>query len=312
MAAAGKTVTINHGSTIIFIDNRIVPTDDVATEASFAAYFRSAERLVQQFLAYSELHPSWLRPPRALIIAASCDRTQLIKIPVTHANIGALIEARFYNPMRGIQQTWSKYLVDGLTTVKPFTNSNESLRVIIFTVAEAAMFADEVHEQSLVESVKFFADAVNQLGLQSTNITIACVPLREMKTTMLQNQALLIERTLRRTLNPGHCSTGRNIFTLLINSPLYFDEQLRTMITDCCPKRIVQLKFPSLDGQECSLAVELRAPTVYAADTLAAEMSDGHLFSVSSRDGINPVCLHGCGVTVRAAAQVNGIPDTLR
>lgn len=295
-------------SLFLLLDNRLVKlSNDVATEASHASYHRSLERFLRQMAGLSQKHSSWLSPPRGVLIASSSERTQLLpKEKLTEKHVAAAIEPKFPNLVRGVDSNWSLFLVDGVRQISnSLKTSSERIFIVIFSVVEALLWCDEANENLLVDGVTKFCQSVNKLNSKHVDIRIVCVQTKDARSALLQSQALLVERILRTELKTDITAAAVNqaIFSLVINSPLYFDEELRKLLMHFRPKVSTSLKFPELGTSACEVAIEILPPTTSSADLALQTFANVKLevFQFVRRGGIHPVCLMGHGFVVKAA-----------
>jgi hypothetical protein len=294
-------------SVVFFVDNRIITTDDVQSEASFAAHFRFVERFIQNYIIYSESNGKWLSYPLGLVVAASADRTQFIpKSNISYSNIGSLIEPKYYcSPNQRFRQTWEKFLVDGFTSIvrsglaKSSSGRHNTVKILIFGVADALLHTSDAEEKMLISSVRQFCTSFSALCLSSIDFEIVCVQTRDIGKSVVRSQSLLIEREIRTVMNIDEAQHERCHFSMLINASLYFEEQLRKLLTEFRSAGNVKLKFPSLVDQNCSVIVSVVPITLQGVDFLLHDIGEMDFFSHCKRDGIHPACIGGVGFVAK-------------
>ena len=98
-----------------------------------------------------------------------------------------------------------------------------------------------------------------------------------------------------------HSASNRISISLIVNSSLHFEAEVRHIIKVQAPVMACKLTLPRFHGNECKIQLELFPTTYTSADSMHTGLSNAELVSVAPRSSIDPVCLEGSALSARPA-----------
>jgi hypothetical protein len=270
-------------------------------EAAMFSFQRFLSMTIPKYVSICDSH-SWISRPECLMVLSDYPegpKTTVSKFLNTATATKQLVPTDFRHSGASITlagETWSKYLLIAIQRIsdilkgytKSSSNDRTKERIVIYST-DLFLMGNSIgnrHTNEIFEkSVLAFCNAVTVLLTSSPDllIEIVCVNVSELPSSLSfddinANASLSLQVLLKRAL-------GESVeFTVLRNSSMYFEEELRRLISAYIPTVSTKLEFPPVNGMQCSIQFDLSATTFTAADSISPEdWISSTMFSIASR-----------------------------
>jgi hypothetical protein len=317
--------------TIIIVDSRHVVAQSFKVEAGFATFHRFLQSTIPKYVAICDGH-SWIKRPLALVVLTDkCETPTIINSRHLDIDIASkTIESAEYQvagaACKLAAETWGTFLVvavrkvgeilnNGSSTNQPQMAAENKVRIVIYSTDVLLAGVDNgdtnTRKQFLVNAEFFCAEIIAiRAKFPNVRVEIVCASVNELPSTsqnILEGRNSEIIRYLQVILEKN--LSGYVCFTMLGNSSINFEEELRRLVAAHAPVVNTKLEFPpvngklslylknysrmvssnralflTIEGAKCSIQFELSAITVDAADSLRPEdWISLSMFSIASR-----------------------------
>jgi hypothetical protein len=270
-------------------------------EAAMFSFQRFLSMTIPKYVSICDSH-SWISRPECLMVLSDypqAPKTTFSKFLNTATATKQLEPTDFRHSGASISlagETWSKYLLTAIQKIadilkgnpKSLTNDRLKERIVIYST-DLFLIGNSIgnrHTSEIFEkSVLSFCTAVSSLqtNFPDLSIEIVCVNVTELPSSLIvddinANASLSLQVLLKKAL-------GASVeFTILRNSSMYFEEELRRLVSAYIPTVSTKLEFPPVDGMQCSIQFDLSAITFNAADSICPEdWVTSTMFSIASR-----------------------------
>lgn len=215
------------------------------------------------------------------------------------------------------RHSWGVFLVDAVKQITTFllklpTAASEiqtDVCVLIFSNDVALLAGNSLTKDT--EQVSYFEQEICEfcealhlvpsnyrlrVRLLSTNVS--GISSESWKNSELESSIqILLKNTLRRNFTS---------FSSIVNSVLYYDEEVRKIISSNVPTIAGKIVLPQLHGVDCTIYYELFPSTISSAQAVHGGLSSPELFSIAPRDSVDPTCIEGRGLRVKACRRETG------
>ena len=93
-------------------------------------------------------------------------------------------------------------------------------------------------------------------------------------------------------------------FKIIENSPLYFDSELRSCITEISHPLQSTIVFPASRNRKAEVAIELLPATLASVKAVHAGLASAEIVGTLPRSGVDPLCLESGGFVVRPSQAI--------
>jgi hypothetical protein len=316
----------------IILDTRVFPSIDGYTEAYLASFYRGIGRLVLDLCRFI-LNQAWNCFPITIALPNSSHSVQLVHI--TSENLYSLIpllDPKFTSlgGNNDANNTWSYFLTDAMKKIRQHMLSTQvsqqngviqhaeiqkslilgySTEIALFGSFSSGTIADGL------EVFKFACERLLELN-ELLEIKITCFGLSSPSATRKETDKNMV-------CNSGNSDQSNNNDFLLYEqilkdfpsqklsfdslgcSVLSFDNEYKGILSKIIPKKILKLELPSFQSVDCSILIELTSHSIEGIKELL-ELSSFEICSLTTRNGINPLSLGGCTMSMNAVIEEVG------
>ena len=280
-------------------DTRQLYGKDFDEESSLASYQRLVRSTVSRLQTLSSMHPVWLKSPTAIYVPNNQNNAQLVTIDKLLNSDG--IVCPLLNTTI-IKQFWKDFFMDCLQKISVYmssktntTNSKSSKIYVIIISSNLGLLGnyDMDNDKCVKEIVGRFSSLALEISLKyDMTIHFICpivsVPPGLSMCNVIDDVGCTLLMMELSTQMQDKC-----IFQPIINTSIYYEEEIRLILSNISPCVSSRLAFPSLDGQHCSLLIDLIPSSVASADMIHGGMSTPLLHSVCSKQLFNPLYIEG-------------------
>jgi len=293
----------NKVDVFVCADTRQLYGKDFDEESSLASYQRLVRSTVLRIQTLSTMHPTWVSAPAAIYVPNNQNNAQLVTIDKLLNSDG--IVCPLLNTTI-IKQFWKDFIMDCLQKISVYMSSktnttNKSSKIYVIIISSNLGLLgnyDMDNDKYVKEIVQRFSSLALEIsskydmtihficpivsvppGLSMCNVIddVGCTQLQMELSTQMQDKC---------------------IFQPIINTSIYYEEEIRLILSNISPCVSSRLAFPSLDGQHCSLLIDLIPSSVASADMIHEGMSTPLLHSVCSKKHFNPLYIEGHAFTI--------------
>lgn len=255
--------------TVIIVDSRNVVAQSFKVEAGFATFHRFLQSTIPKYVTICDGH-KWISRPLALIVLTDKCETPTI-INGRHLDIDVAsktMESAEYQlagaACKLAAETWGTFLVVALRKVSEMLGNVSSApqmraetkgRIVIYSTDVLLAGVDNgdtnTRKQLLVNAELFCEEAIAlRAKFPNLSVEIVCATVNELPPTsqnILEGRNSESIRSLQVILEKnlgGHVS-----FTLLGNSSMNFEEELRRLVAAHAPVVSTKLELPPVNGK---------------------------------------------------------------
>ena len=302
--------------TYILVDNRRYFCSSFVDDAAFSSYLLQISRLLGRYFACTKEH-AWINLA-GLGTAASYRSVKIVgeryldlqtiaaELESTHQCTNAIVAG----------ESWEQYLTDGVHKIISMLRGSGQVqtlqgRVVIYTTTFHLFGGSDVDpftmtDEGFIETkISEFCSAVLKLQALAPLLKVEIVSVDLQSSQGITTSAGANAKQTLFVFLKTKLGAGID-FSSLGNSPLYYDEELRRLMSIQAPTLHAMLPFPAVEGRHILCHIDLCSVTVTAADALHRGDHDWTtitLFSLCPRTKIDPLLIEGCGLLVQAAAR---------
>jgi hypothetical protein len=254
--------------TILIVDSRHIIPRSFEVEAGFASYHRFLQTTIPNYIAVCDTH-SWIRRPLGLIVLNdTAEMPKIISGRFLDVKIASkALEPPAYRfagaPVKLVGESWGQFLLVAVQKISEMLNGPSSInlqmtaestgRIVIYST-DILLTGDDNGDtgisKQLEGNIQLFCKAIIQLQkkFQNVRIEIVCVIVNELPSVQLsadsRNSRVIrsLQVILKKSLNSSV------FFTVLRNSAMYFEEELRRLVAAHAPTVRTKLEFPPVNG----------------------------------------------------------------
>jgi hypothetical protein len=256
--------------TIIIVDSRHVVAQSFKVEAGFATFHRFLQSTIPKYVAICDGH-SWTNRPLALVVLTDkCEAPTIINGRHLDVDVASkTMESAEYQlagaACKLAAETWGTFLVVAVKKVgEMFSNGSSTNhaqmtaetkgRIVIYSTDVLLAGVDNgdtnTRKQFLVNAELFCAEIIAiRAKFPNISVEIVCASVNELPPTsqnILQGRNSEIIRSLQVILEKN--LSGCVSFTVLGNSSMNFEEELRRLVAAHAPVVNTKLEFPPVNG----------------------------------------------------------------
>lgn len=254
--------------TIIIADNRQTLPQNFEVDAGFASFQRFLQTTIPKYIAICDGH-QWMRRPLGLVVLNdNYNAPKIIGGRFLDVKIAAKAleqpEFRFAGSASKITgETWSSFLsvamqriaemLGGSSSAPQLTSASKG-RIVIYSsdiLLIGCDFCDANTINQFEENVVSFCRAVNSLREKFPNIIIEIISVAvsqlpssvQLLTNANSNVILSLQVILKKNLSDSVS------FSVMRNSSMHFEEELRRLVAAYAPMVSTKLEFPPVAGK---------------------------------------------------------------
>ena len=257
--------------TIIIADSRHVVAQSFKVEAGFATFHRFLQSTIPKYIAICDSH-DWISRPLALVVLTDkCETPTIINGRHLDLNIASkTMESAEYQlagaACKLAAETWGTFLVVAVrklgemlsmmsSTNKPQMTAETKARIVIYStdvLLAGVDNGDSNTQKQFKSNAELFCTEVLSIRSKfpNINVEIVCASVNEIPSTsqnILEGRNSDIIRSLQVILEKN--LTGFVSFTVLGNSSMNFEEELRRLVAANAPVVCTTLEFPPVNGK---------------------------------------------------------------
>lgn len=257
--------------TIIIVDSRHVVAQSFKVEAGFSTFHRFLQSAIPKYVAICDSH-SWISRPLALVVLTDKYETPTIingRYLDTNIAIKTLESAEYQLAGAACKlaaETWGSFLVVALKKIgemlcnasltnQPQMTAETKGRIVIYSTDVLLAGIDNgdtnTQKQFQVNAELFCAGIIAiRAKFPNMSVEIVCVSVNELPPTsknVLEGRNSEIIRSLQVVLEKS--LSGYVSFTVLGNSSINFEEELRRLVAAHAPVVTTKLEFPPVNGK---------------------------------------------------------------
>lgn len=280
---------------------QVILDESFEAEAAMFSYQRFLSMMIPKYVSICDNH-TWISRPECLLVLSDypqAPKTTVCKFLNTATASKQLEPTDFRHSGASIKlasETWGSYLSIAIQRISEILkgypsslkNDRSKERIVIYST-DIFLFGNSIGNRHAVDifekNVLSFCKAVNilQTSFPDLSIEIVCVNVTELPSSLIveninASASLSLQVLLKKAL-------GVSVdFTVLRNSSMYFEEELRRLVSAYIPTVFTKLEFPPVNGMKCSIQFNLSAITFTAADSICPEdWVSSTMFSIASR-----------------------------
>jgi hypothetical protein len=255
----------------------------------------------------SRQHSNWIRPPSAILLAASTDQTRVVMQPYTEEQLEEIKNPTFciFSTTVPKANFVGGYLVDALGKIASLNFNRSQLEYRSFNMTYVQIFTTDLTLLARTcindTEIEKLSDIVNNSPQSIVCVQINCVLVSEISNSFsseYRNISNQIQLAFKKY-------TDKVQLKLRINSAIHFDEELRGIISYYTPTMNGILSLPSVNNMRCDLFYDIIPPTITSVDGLHNGLENLQLFSIVPRHEINPLYLLGHGLIMKNSAETS-------
>lgn len=253
--------------TVLIVDSRHIVPRSFEVEAGFASFHRFLQTTIPNYIAICDTH-SWIRRPLGLVILNdSAEMPKIISGRFLEVKIASkALEPPAYRfagaPAKLAGESWGQFLLVAVQKISEMLNGSLSInlqmtaestgRIVIYStdiLLTGDDAGDTIISKQLEENVQVFCKSILQLQqkFQNVRIEIVCVTVNELPSLhSADSRNSRVIRSLQVILKKSLNSSV--FFTVLRNSVMYFEEELRRLVAAHAPLVHTKLEFPPVNG----------------------------------------------------------------
>ena len=256
--------------TIIIADCRQTVPQNFEVDAGFASYQRFLQTTIPKYIAICDGH-QWIRRPIGLVVlnddfnAPKIIGGRFLDVKIAAKALESPTSRVAGSASKITGETWSTFLVVAVKRIDDMLNGSSIApqltptskgRIVIYSsdiLLIGSDFCDANTSSQFEENVMSFCRAVISLRNKFPNILIEII---SVAVSQLPSSAQLLTNAYSNTTQSLQVMLKKNLsdtvsFSVMRNSSMHFEEELRRLVAAYAPLVSTKLEFPPVSG-ECN------------------------------------------------------------